>query len=272
MQWTFHCVARFTLSKRRIYHLLHNEVRETFNKLPGDVCSIIGIESKLQSLEGELFDNKSTSTEDELDYTSKRQSKRASRFKILLCFLQCLQHLRYFLSGTKSGSQRTHAKEAKPPRNKTHIGATYHNYRKSASKILETWPSASKIITRLVLKLSDKASGFIRTKVSFVLLRFHFCVLEGVDLLNTQSLRPSPLWAQSSNRGGARKYSVISLRATQFWSSTQLRDPVNLFYKLVFLLPRFSNLSPRDHYWLCNEAQQLAAYWQLPLLFDNAPL
>ena len=52
----------------------HNEIRDTFAKLLGDVCNDVEIEPKLQPLEGEIFDNKSTSTEDEarLDIKANR--------------------------------------------------------------------------------------------------------------------------------------------------------------------------------------------------------
>ena len=46
-------------------HLRNNEIRDTIAKLLGDVCNDVEIEPKLQSLEGETFDNESTSTEDE---------------------------------------------------------------------------------------------------------------------------------------------------------------------------------------------------------------
>ena len=45
--------------------LRYNEIRDTFAKLLGDICNDVEIEPKLQLLEGETFDNKSTSTEDE---------------------------------------------------------------------------------------------------------------------------------------------------------------------------------------------------------------
>ena len=56
MRWTFCYFSCFLLCKRRIY---------TFTKLLGVVFNDVEIEPQLQPLEGETFDNKSTSTEDE---------------------------------------------------------------------------------------------------------------------------------------------------------------------------------------------------------------
>ena len=46
-------------------HQRHSKIRDTFVKLLGDVGSDIEIESKLQSLESETFDNEPTSIEEE---------------------------------------------------------------------------------------------------------------------------------------------------------------------------------------------------------------
>ena len=42
----------------------HNEIRDTFANLMKDVCFDVDLEPKLQPLEGESFDNRTT-TEDE---------------------------------------------------------------------------------------------------------------------------------------------------------------------------------------------------------------
>ena len=59
MSHALHC------AKGGYTHLRQNESRDTFAKFLGDVCNDVEIEPKLQPLEGETFDNKSTSTEDE---------------------------------------------------------------------------------------------------------------------------------------------------------------------------------------------------------------
>ena len=78
-QHTSQCGQPFTLthSLRRPRgghaNLRHNEVRYTFSTLLDEVCRDVELEPKLQSLEGECFHNKTTTTEDEarLDLKAK---------------------------------------------------------------------------------------------------------------------------------------------------------------------------------------------------------
>ena len=46
-------------------HIRHNEVRDTFAKFMDEVCFDVDIEPTLQPMQGESFDNKTTTTEDE---------------------------------------------------------------------------------------------------------------------------------------------------------------------------------------------------------------
>ena len=65
------CGQPFTLthslhcSKGGYTHLRHNEIPDTFATLLGEVCHDVEKEPKLQSLEGETFHNKTTTTEDD---------------------------------------------------------------------------------------------------------------------------------------------------------------------------------------------------------------
>ena len=59
MSHALHC------AKGGYTHLRHNEIRDTFAKLMDEVCHDVELEPKLQPLEGETFDNKTTTTEDE---------------------------------------------------------------------------------------------------------------------------------------------------------------------------------------------------------------
>ena len=61
-------------------HLRHKEIRDIFAKLLGDVCNDVEIEPKFQPLEGETFDNRSMSTEDEGRLDIKKQTLFDSRF------------------------------------------------------------------------------------------------------------------------------------------------------------------------------------------------
>ena len=46
----------------------HDEIRDTFANLMKDVCFVVELEPKLQPLEGESFDNRTTTTENEVGY------------------------------------------------------------------------------------------------------------------------------------------------------------------------------------------------------------
>ena len=73
------CGQPFTLAHslhcpKGVYpHLGHNEIRDTFATILREVCHVVEIEPKLQSLKGESFQNKTTTAEDEarLDITAK---------------------------------------------------------------------------------------------------------------------------------------------------------------------------------------------------------
>ena len=49
----------------------HNEIRYTFAKLLDNVCFVVGIQPTLQPLQGESFDNKTTTTESQVRLDEK---------------------------------------------------------------------------------------------------------------------------------------------------------------------------------------------------------
>ena len=65
------CGQPFTLThslhcnKGECTHPRYNEIRDTFATLLGEVCHDVELKPKLQSLEGESFHNKTTTTEDD---------------------------------------------------------------------------------------------------------------------------------------------------------------------------------------------------------------
>ena len=61
-------------------HLRHNENRDTFATLLDEVCHDVEIEPKLQSLEGESFHNKTTTTEDDARLDIKANGFWGGRF------------------------------------------------------------------------------------------------------------------------------------------------------------------------------------------------
>ena len=58
----------------------HNEIRDTFATLLDEVCHDVEIEPKLQSLEGESFHNKTTTTEDDTRIDIKANRLWGGRF------------------------------------------------------------------------------------------------------------------------------------------------------------------------------------------------
>ena len=71
---TLHC------PKGGYTHLRHNEVRDTFATLLDKVCHDVEREPKLQSLEGESFHNKTTTTEDDARLDVKANGLWRDRF------------------------------------------------------------------------------------------------------------------------------------------------------------------------------------------------
>ena len=58
----------------------HNEIRDTFANLMKGVCFDVELEPKLQPLEGESFDNRKTTTEDEARLDIKANGLWETRF------------------------------------------------------------------------------------------------------------------------------------------------------------------------------------------------
>ena len=169
MSHALHC------AKGGYTHLQHIEIRDTFAQLLGDVCNDVQIGPKLQPLEGWTFDNKSTSTEDEARLDIKANGLFDSRF--------CRTFFEIFnLFANSCRKQIPEAYKHHEASKKRKYEQRIINVEKSSFSPLlfattgGAGPSASKIITRLAVKLSDKTSepyadvvGFIRTKVSFAL-------------------------------------------------------------------------------------------------------
>ena len=80
------CGEDFTVShalhcgKRGYTHMRHSEIHDTFAKIMRDVCYDVEIEPKLQTLEGESFEYRTTCTEDEARLDIKASGFWDSRF------------------------------------------------------------------------------------------------------------------------------------------------------------------------------------------------
>ena len=60
------CSQKFSLAHALLYAIMHhNEIRDTFANLMDEVCHDVQIETMLQELQGETFDNKTTCSDEE---------------------------------------------------------------------------------------------------------------------------------------------------------------------------------------------------------------
>ena len=88
MWTTVHTGPVFTLPKGVYSHLRHNEIRDTFASLLREVCHVVEIEPKLQSLKGESFQYKKPLLKMKLDLTSKQmgsaEADSAEPFSVII--------------------------------------------------------------------------------------------------------------------------------------------------------------------------------------------
>ena len=165
----------------------HNEIRDTFASLLKDICFDVELEPKLQPLEGESFDNKTTTTEDEARLDIKANGLWETRFN------RTFFDVKIFNPHARSCPRMI--KEAY----KHHEGQKRLKYEQRIVDVENSSfnplifattggaaPTASKVMTRIAFKLSEKsedtyaeAMNYIRTKVSFALLKSSVLCLRG---------------------------------------------------------------------------------------------
>ena len=169
----------YTAEKKGYTHMKHDERRYTFAKILKYVCSDVEVEPKLQILEKESFEHTSICTKDEARHDIRANALLDSWFSRT-----------YFDVKSFNPLAKSCPKEVKE---------AYKNYEtltklKYEQRILDVenisinllvfacsggaGPSASKVMSRRSLKLSEKrqdsyldAIGYIRTQISFALLR-----------------------------------------------------------------------------------------------------
>ena len=138
-------------------------------------------------------------------------------------------------------------------------------------------PSATKVITRLASKVNEKSTesyseaiSYIRTKISFALLRSCVLCLRGCRSTRCQPAMESSISAVVHEGGLSWTLTILRVRITLestpffvfFGHSIKLRYD-DLFYKSSSTCRCFQNLFLWDRYWHCKEALQLAAFWHL---------
>ena len=191
---TFNLAHALHCAKGGYTHMRHNEIRDTFANLMKDVCFDVELEPKLQPLEGESFDNKTTTTEDEARLDIKANGLWDTRFN------RTFFDVKIFNPHAKSCPRNI--KEAY----KLHEAQKRLKYEQRIVEVENSSfnplvfattggaaPTASKVMSRLAFKLSEKSEdtyaevmGYIRTKVSFALLKSSVLCLRGCRSLKRQ--------------------------------------------------------------------------------------
>ena len=73
-------------------HLRHNEIRDMLANMMDDVCHDVQIESKFQSLDGEIFSSNSTTTDDDAQLDIKANGLWSCRFSGLFFDAKVFNH------------------------------------------------------------------------------------------------------------------------------------------------------------------------------------
>ena len=165
----------------------HNEIRDTFASVMKEACYDVEIEPKLQPLEGESFVHKTTTTEDEARLDIKANGLWDSRFCRTFFDVKIFNPLARTCPKNVNEAYKFHESQKKLKYESRII-----NVEKSTFIPLifactgGAGPSATKVITRLAAKINEKGSesyadaiSYIRTKISFALLRSSVLCLRG---------------------------------------------------------------------------------------------
>ena len=196
------CGQPFTLThslhcpKSGYTHLRHNEFCDTFATLLDKVCHDVEIEPKLQSLEGKSFHNKTSTTEGDarLDIKANglwggRLSRTFFDVKIFNTLLNPV--LKLYLTPTNIMSVKTLKYQQRI------VDVEHSSF---VPLIFACTRRAARGSTKTVQKLAEKLTGkrnesysdtinFIRTKISFALLRSAILCLRGCkNLKNTSNI------------------------------------------------------------------------------------
>ena len=172
----------------------HNEIRDTFANLMKDVCFDVELEPKLQTLEGETFDNKTTTTEDEARLDIKANGLWDTRFNRNFVDVKvfnphaksCPKAIKEAYKHHESQKRLKYEERIVEVENSSFNPLIFATTGGAA-------PTAAKVMTRIAFKLSEKGKdsyadimGYIRTKVNFSLLKSSVLCLRGCRALKRQ--------------------------------------------------------------------------------------
>ena len=179
------CGQPFTLThslhctKGGYTHLRHNEIRDTYAKLLDEVCHDVEIEPKLQSLEGESFHNKTTTTEDDARLDIKANALWGGRFSPTFFDVKILNAHAKSCPKTISDSYKYHESVKTLKYQQLFLDVEHSSFVPlifacTGGAALGSTKTAQKLAEKLSEKRNDSYSdtiNYIRTKISFALLR-----------------------------------------------------------------------------------------------------
>ena len=176
-------------------HTRHDEIRDTFAKITKDVCFDVEVEPKLQRLEGESFEYKSTCTEDEARLYIRANGLWDSRFSRTFFDVKIFNPLAKYCPKEVKEAYKYHETLKKLKYEQRILDVENSSFNPLVFACSGgAGPSASKVMSRLALKISEKgqdsysdAIGYIRTQISFALLRSSVLCLRGSRSIRRQT-------------------------------------------------------------------------------------
>ena len=157
-------------------HMRHDAIRDNFAELMNEVCYDVEIEPHLQSLQGESFDHRTTTTEDEARLDIKANGLWETRFSKTNFDVKIFNPLAK--SCTKSISDTYTFSESQKRLKYEQRIIEVKNSSFNPSVFACAGPTATRVMKRLAAKICEQkdasyadAIAYIRTKLSFALLR-----------------------------------------------------------------------------------------------------
>lgn len=194
------CGSEFSLThalhcaKGGYTHMRHNEIRDTFATLVNEVCQDVQIEPKLQPLHEETFASNTTTTEEEARLDIKANGLWESRFTRTFFDVKIFNPLAKTCPKTILDAYKYHESIKKAKYEQRVIDVEHSSFNPLVFACTGgAGPSATKVMKQLASKISDKKGepyadviSYIRTKISFALLRSCILCLRGCRALKSR--------------------------------------------------------------------------------------
>ena len=179
----------------------HNEIRDTFASLMSDVCRYVAVEPLLQTLERETFDRNSTAT-DHARLDIKGNGLWGTVFERTFVDVKISNPLARSCPKTIRDSYKYH-EELKKLKYEQRIRDVENSTFKPLvfSSTGGAGPSASKVMNRLAQRIAEEKEekyydlmSFIRTKISFVLLKSSILSIRGCRALKSTNTNENAIF------------------------------------------------------------------------------